>query len=85
MLSLGCILISDLVVTDLFMHSLSGMILLYLAAPLFYTNLKVFLREILFTGNVWSSFTIHIATIWLAINNLGGLSYQTVYVIMNFV
>ena len=31
--SLGCIVISDLVVTDLFMHSLSGMILLYLAAP----------------------------------------------------
>ena len=27
-LSLGCILIPDLVVTDLFMHSLSGMILL---------------------------------------------------------
>ena len=33
MLSLGNILISNLVVTDLFMHSLSGMILLYLALP----------------------------------------------------
>ena len=32
MLSLGHILISDLVVADLFMHSLPGMILLYLAA-----------------------------------------------------
>ena len=31
MLSLGRILISDLVVTILFMHSLPGMILLYLA------------------------------------------------------
>ena len=33
MLSLGCSLISDLVVNNLFMHSLTGMILLYLAAP----------------------------------------------------
>ena len=30
---LGHILISDLVVTSLFMHSLPGMILLYLATP----------------------------------------------------
>ena len=30
MLSLSCILISDLLVANLFMHSLSGMILLYL-------------------------------------------------------
>ena len=37
MLRLGHILISDLVVVDLFMYSLSGMILLYLAAP-FYTE-----------------------------------------------
>ena len=37
MLSLGCILISDLVVANLFMHSLPGMILLYLAA-LFYSK-----------------------------------------------
>ena len=44
MQSLGCILISDLVVANLFMHSLPGMILLYLTTP-FYT--KVFLREIL--------------------------------------
>ena len=35
MLSLGRIVISDLVVTDLFMHSLSGMILFYLAMPFF--------------------------------------------------
>ena len=42
MLSLGCIVISelDLVVANLFMHSLSGMILLYLAMPFF--TLKVF-------------------------------------------
>ena len=37
MLILGRILISDLVVADLFMHSLPGVILLYLAAP-FYTE-----------------------------------------------
>ena len=37
MLSLGHVLISDLVVADLFMHSLPGMILLYLA-QLFYTK-----------------------------------------------
>ena len=39
MLSLGCILIPDLVVTNLFMimHSLPGIILLYLAMP-FYTE-----------------------------------------------
>ena len=37
MLSLGCILVSDLVLVDLFMLSLPGMILLYLAA-LFYTK-----------------------------------------------
>ena len=43
MLNLGCIVISDLVVADLFMHSLSGMILLYLAMPTF--TLKVFLHE----------------------------------------
>ena len=43
MLSLGHILISDLVVANLLMYSLSGMILLFLAAP-FYT--KVFLDEI---------------------------------------
>ena len=36
MLSLGHILISDLVVANLFMHSLSDIILLYLATP-FYT------------------------------------------------
>ena len=43
-LSLGRIVISDLVVANLFMHSLSGMILLYLTAPFF--TLKVFLQEI---------------------------------------
>ena len=32
MLNVGCILISDLVVADFFMHSLPGMILLYLTA-----------------------------------------------------
>ena len=37
MQSHGCILISDLAVTSLFMHSLLGMILLYLVA-LFYTE-----------------------------------------------
>ena len=37
MLSFVCILISDLVVTSLFMHSLPGMILLYLTT-LFYTE-----------------------------------------------
>ena len=44
MLSLGRIVISYLVVANVFMHSLSGMILLYLAAPFF--ALKVFLPEI---------------------------------------
>ena len=45
MLNLGCILISDLVVTNMFMHSLPGMILLYLATP-FYTK-GVFARDII--------------------------------------
>ena len=44
MLSLGCILISDLVVANLLMYSLPGMILLYLAASFF--TPKVFLDEI---------------------------------------
>ena len=47
MLSLGRILISDLVVTNLLMYSLPGMILLYLAAPFF--TPKVFLDEIVLT------------------------------------
>ena len=38
MLGLGRILISDLVVTNLLMYSLPVMILLYLAAPFFYTE-----------------------------------------------
>ena len=44
MIRLGCILIPDLVVIDLLMHSLPGMILLYLATSFF--SLKVFLHEI---------------------------------------
>ena len=44
MLSLGCILISDLLVANLLMYSLPGMILLYLATPFF--TPKVFLDEI---------------------------------------
>ena len=44
MLGLGCILISDLVVTNLLMYSLPVMILLYLAAPFF--TPKVFLDDI---------------------------------------
>ena len=36
LIGLGCIVISDLVVVDLFMHSLSGMILLYLAMLFLY-------------------------------------------------
>ena len=35
MLRLGCIMISHLVVANLFMHSLPGLILLYLAAPFY--------------------------------------------------
>ena len=38
MLGLGRILISDLVVANLFMYSLPVMILLYLAASFFYTE-----------------------------------------------
>ena len=38
MLGLGYILISDLVVANLFMHSLSGIILLYTWPCLFYTK-----------------------------------------------
>ena len=44
MLNLGHIVISDVVVADLFMDAFSGMILLYLATPFF--TLKVFLHEI---------------------------------------
>ena len=69
MLGLGHILISDLVVANLLMHSLRGMILLYLATPFF--TPKVFLDEIslhileLFTyhkliGVVHSSCDIHV-------------------------
>ena len=43
-LSLGSILILDLVVANLFMHSLPGIILLYLTAPFFIP--KVFLHKI---------------------------------------
>ena len=39
MLSLGRILISDLAVADLFMPSLPGMILLYLAASFLYQSI----------------------------------------------
>ena len=44
-LNLGSIQISDLIVANLFMHSLPGMILLYLAAP--FCIPKVFLHEIM--------------------------------------
>ena len=44
LLGLGCILISDLVVTNLLMYSLPVMILLYLATPFF--NTKGVLDEI---------------------------------------
>ena len=47
MLGLGRILISDLVVANLLMYSLPVMILLYLAAPFFYT--EGVLDEILYT------------------------------------
>ena len=43
-LNLGCILISDFAVANLFMHSLPGIILLYLATLIIP---KVFLHEIL--------------------------------------
>ena len=46
-IGLGRILISDLVVANLLMYSLSGMFLLYLAVPFF--TLKVFLDEIVNT------------------------------------
>ena len=49
-LSLGRILISDLVVTNLLMCSLPGMILLYLAT-LFYTE-GVFVRDIITFGRM---------------------------------
>ena len=48
MLSLGCILTSDLVVANLFMYSLPGMILLLLGHN-FFTS-KVFLHEINYTN-----------------------------------
>ena len=38
MLSLGCIVISDLVVANFLMYSVSGMILLHLAVPFYYTE-----------------------------------------------
>ena len=47
MLSLGHMLISELVVTDLFMNSLPGMIVLLLGHDLFHT--KGVLHEILHT------------------------------------
>ena len=43
-LAVGCILISNLLVADLFMHSLSGMTLFYLV--MFFFTPKVLLHEI---------------------------------------
>ena len=54
MLSLGHLLISDLVVTNLFMHSLSGIILLNLAES-FYTK-----GEISFTCNACMCVHAHV-------------------------
>ena len=51
MLSLGCILISDLVATNLFMHSLPSMILVYLAASFLH---QMFLHEIKFYWQIGS-------------------------------
>ena len=48
MLSLGSTLISDLAVASLFKHSLSGMILLYLAVSVFTQN--VFLHKYITPG-----------------------------------
>ena len=60
MLSLGHTVISELVVTNVFMHSLLGMILLYLATS--YFTLKVFLRQmcIPYIANFsrWKSFAV---------------------------
>ena len=53
MLSLGCIVISDLVIADLFMYSLSGMILLYLAAPFCTMNkISSLLQGFMHTGDL---------------------------------
>ena len=51
MLSLGRILISDLVVANLLMYSLPGMILLYLATSFF--TPKMFLDEIYLTFTIY--------------------------------
>ena len=62
MLSLGRIVISDLVVADLFMHSLPGMILLYLAVSFF--TLKVFLGKfILPNGKINLSYLLVVGVI----------------------
>ena len=65
MLSLGRILISDLIVANMFMRSLSGMILLYLATPCFTPN--VFLHMIYYnyaaTDILWVKLII---SAWIA-------------------
>ena len=68
MLSLGHILISDLVVTNLFMHSLPGMILLYLATPflapkVFCIRYHHFVRSCIATGSELLTYMLHIATL----------------------
>ena len=52
MLSLGRILISDLVITNLFMYSLPGMLLLHLTTP-FYTK-GIFAWDICILTCMWS-------------------------------
>ena len=65
MLSLGRILISDLVATNLFIHVLSGMILLYLAAPF-----QVFLDEII---------KLKLSHLSMLLNRIPGLKYGYIY------
>ena len=65
MLSLGYILISDLVATNLFIHVLPSMILLYLAAPF-----KVFLDEII---------KLKLSHLSVLLNRIPGLKYGYIY------
>ena len=63
MLSLGHILLSDLLVTNLFVHSLPGIILVYLAAPFYTEGVVVYskvLEQIIINGQLKSECTVTI-------------------------
>ena len=80
MISLGCTLISDLVVANLFMHSLLGMILLYLAPP--FLHWRCFCMR--FTELLWLfSFNIHTISVLFTIYHTHRTKAQIIGTMVN--